>query len=196
MIVRDITIGMNEGGFWIFSDLTIKDSSFILPVTALTLSYLAFEISFIMSKKGGMLVFKNILQSMLILSVPLVLPLPAGVFCYWIPSSLFTVTQTLLLQTKTFNQILGIPIRETTKNIDTKFVTQIGNISIDNNIETSPINAPTSINSINTTISTLTTNSTAVSHLNVEKTTNSIATTVTDTTTNTSTVVIEEEKYK
>jgi YidC/Oxa1 family membrane protein insertase len=56
------------------------------------------------------LYIKDILQSILIFSIPLVIPLPAGIFCYWIPSGMFSISQTLLLRNPAFRKFLKLPL--------------------------------------------------------------------------------------
>jgi membrane protein insertase Oxa1/YidC/SpoIIIJ len=103
-----LELNLHEGGMFWFLDMTSKDESFILPLTALSLSYVAIEIAF--SKNLQMLRFlKDFFQTGIILSIPIISALPCGIFCYWIPSSLFALTQTLLLRhNKLFQKLLGM----------------------------------------------------------------------------------------
>jgi len=102
----------SAGTLW-FPDLTVKDRSFALPLMAVGVSYSALELAFRNSAAVGgaarfTLLLKDTFQCLLLLSVPFMLPLPCGVFTYWIPSSLCGVAQTLLLRTNTVQKFLNI----------------------------------------------------------------------------------------
>jgi YidC/Oxa1 family membrane protein insertase len=116
--IRDMVIhgpellGLANDGFGMFKDLTDKDSRCILPLAAAALSYTGLEISMNspsppstaaitdpnQNKNKFFFRLKDVLQSLLILSLPFILELPVGVFCYWIPSSTFMIAQSLLLR--------------------------------------------------------------------------------------------------
>lgn len=113
--VRDLLLktedyDLIDGGMMWFVDLASKDATFALPFTALALSYLALELGFgqTNSSKLGMFL-KDLGQSVVVLSVPLVTQLPAGVFCYWIPSSLFAIAQSQLLKGPYAQKIFNFP---------------------------------------------------------------------------------------
>lgn len=108
MVLRDPTETMDIGGMLWFVDLTIKDSTFFLPFSALGLSYLALDLA--LKPHGNVLLYlKDFFQSLMIISIPVILPLPAGIFFYWIPSSVFTIAQTQLLKQAAFRRLLRIP---------------------------------------------------------------------------------------
>jgi YidC/Oxa1 family membrane protein insertase len=110
---------LETGGLFWFENLTSNDYSFCLPFTALTLSYCALEYSFRGSKGRLPLFIQDFAQSMVILSVPLVLPLPTGVFCYWIPSSLLSISQTFLLRQPSFQKLMMLPELKKPKHLTT-----------------------------------------------------------------------------
>jgi len=86
--------GMTSGGISWFQDLTALDTTYILPVTAMGLTYLTIEQGW-----GFSPTIRNILQSAVIISSPFVLSqLPAGVFMYWIPSSMFGLAQSATIR--------------------------------------------------------------------------------------------------
>lgn len=113
--VRDLVIhgpeslGLEEGGALWFHDLTNKDRSFALPFTAIGLSYLAMEISLANVQGRLLLLLKDVVQSLLLCSAPLVASLPAGVFFYWIPSSCFGLLQSLALKNPRLVQLFRLP---------------------------------------------------------------------------------------
>lgn len=108
MVARDVTADIMDGGLWWFLDLSDKDPNMILPVCALGLSYLALDLS--LPEHGRILrSIKDLLQSVLLVSTPYVMMLPTGVFCYWIPSSLFMIAQVHALRSPDVRKLLGIP---------------------------------------------------------------------------------------
>jgi YidC/Oxa1 family membrane protein insertase len=109
MITHSDNYDLLEGGVLWFVDLSSKDPTFLLPLGALSLSYLAMELGFGKNQKGAGMLFKDGLQSLVLLSVPFVTTLPAGVFCYWIPSSLFAIAQSQIIKGPYAQTLLGIP---------------------------------------------------------------------------------------
>lgn len=113
--VRDMVIhapidyDLDLGGIGWFVDLTDKDRTFILPLSALGLSYAALEVTLYQSKGKFILFIKDFVQSILILSIPVITNLPSGVFCYWIPNGLFSIGQSLLMKNRQFQEIMRIP---------------------------------------------------------------------------------------
>ena len=92
---------MYDGGLFFCRDLTYMDKSFALPLLSMSASYFALEYSMHGSSgKGnrGMLILKDALQSLLVVMIPAVMQLPAGVFFYWIPSHFIGITQTYMLR--------------------------------------------------------------------------------------------------
>ena len=114
MINGDFRSQLQDGGFAWFYDLTQQDTSFLLPFVAISISYIALENSFLAGTTGGnqarfLVLVKDIFQTLLLVSIPIVSSLPAGVFFYWIPSSLFGIGQTLLLRNAQFLKLVRIP---------------------------------------------------------------------------------------
>lgn len=102
-------LGLHEGGTLWFTDLTEKDKTFYLPFTAISLSYLALEIAFANSSGKVIMLLKDVTQSLLLLVVPFTTSLPSGVFCYWIPSSVFGITQSIALKSPIIQKLLRLP---------------------------------------------------------------------------------------
>ena len=111
MIKNDINFkyGFDDGGLLWFMDLTMKDNTFILPFLAITLSYTALDIAFSNGKGKFFIYTKDFCQCITLLSIPFVIQLPSGIFFYWIPSSMFAITQSLLLRNPNFQKLINIP---------------------------------------------------------------------------------------
>lgn len=104
-IIEDIETG---GLFW-FQDLSERDKTFVLPLIATSLSYYAIEYATATQQGRIIVMFKDVLQCIIILSLPVVTQLPGGVFCYWIPSSCFGLAQSMVLRSPYFQKLLRIP---------------------------------------------------------------------------------------
>jgi YidC/Oxa1 family membrane protein insertase len=103
-------LGFQNGGISWFADLMQKDSSYVLPSLSVLLSYTALDIGFRGPNTGRILsILKDVIQSLLIFSTPGIFGLPAGVFCYWIPNSIFSIMQTTFLRNPNNMKYLGIP---------------------------------------------------------------------------------------
>eukprot|EP01031_Cornospumella_fuschlensis_P035787 gene35786-43405_t len=96
--VRDLVLhgpaalGLEAGGAAWFVDLSEKDGTLLLPLSAVCLSYANIDHALGGGAgKGGVLrLVRDGAQCLLLLSLPLTSTLPAGVFCYWIPNGLAT----------------------------------------------------------------------------------------------------------
>ena len=97
-----------EGALW-FHDLTAHDPTMFLPLTCIGLTYCSVELGFgALAKKSGdgsdgrpkSITFriKDTIQVVLIGAAPAIVYFPAGIFCYWLPSSILGITQTFALQ--------------------------------------------------------------------------------------------------
>lgn len=103
------SLGIESGGFAWFKDLTELDRTYALPITALGLSYTAIEIATGKAQGRLSLIIKDTLQTVILLSLPMVTQLPAGVFCYWIPSSCFAIAQSIALKNPAFQRFFRLP---------------------------------------------------------------------------------------
>jgi YidC/Oxa1 family membrane protein insertase len=113
--VRDMVINgsldlqLDSGGAFWFTDLSEMDKTFILPLYATFLSYMAIDLGTARAQGKLMMFIRDALQTIVMLSLPMVTQLPAGVFCYWIPSSCYGIAQSQMLKSPKFQKIFGIP---------------------------------------------------------------------------------------
>ena len=113
--LRDMIVGarradLSTGGMLWFEDLISKDPTYVLPLAAVGVSYLALEIALSKTDHSSTLRFtKDLFQSILILSIPFVVHMPSGLFFYWIPSSLCGIAQHVLLRDPWVMALLRIP---------------------------------------------------------------------------------------
>ncbi|CAA0838808.1 Mitochondrial inner membrane protein OXA1 [Striga hermonthica] len=100
-----------QGGILWFTDLTTQDTTYIFPV----LTALTFWINLELNLQGpaGSLtssIFRNLWRIFAVLTVPCTASFPKALFCYWIPSNLFSIACSLLLRKPEVKKLLGIPI--------------------------------------------------------------------------------------
>ncbi|GBG29640.1 Mitochondrial inner membrane protein OXA1L [Hondaea fermentalgiana] len=105
----------DQGALW-FMDLSAKDTTMLLPLVAVSLSYTTLERSFgrtvqvpgqPVSVTAGDVV-REVLQAMLVFGFPFIAQLPSGIFMYWIPSSAFGFCQNTLLKLPSVRAALGL----------------------------------------------------------------------------------------
>jgi YidC/Oxa1 family membrane protein insertase len=86
------------GGPGFASDLAQADPTFVLPISAVALTYLTLDLGQNRPPKGGMDRFRQGMQTVTLFSFPFVTAMPVGYFCYWIPSSMFSIAQNLVMR--------------------------------------------------------------------------------------------------
>ena len=103
--------GCATGGLWWFTDLTVPDPNYILPI-ACGLSFIAT----IESGKDQMIdsnpqhgpIIVNFFRAMAVVMVPVMTTFPAAMLCYWVPNNFITMTQSMVLRNETVKQYFGI----------------------------------------------------------------------------------------
>jgi membrane protein insertase Oxa1/YidC/SpoIIIJ len=99
-MVRSDVFDMSTGGALWFSDLGAVDSTMLLPAAAVGVTYWNLERAFGRSETVDVSqVFREVFQTGVMCSLPFVVNLPAGVFMLWIPSGLYTMSQSAFLNT-------------------------------------------------------------------------------------------------
>jgi YidC/Oxa1 family membrane protein insertase len=102
---------LSTGGLWWFTDLTVPDPTYILP--------LACGISFIATIEAGkdqMLdanpeygpTIVNAFRAMSLVMVPVITTFPSAMLCYWVPNNFITLVQSVTLRNDLVKKQLGI----------------------------------------------------------------------------------------
>lgn len=103
-----------EGGALWFTDLTIPDPTYGLPLLASATFLLTVEAGAAdgMEGQGDQMKkkMKNIMRAVAVIIVPFSGSMPASVFMYWTASNFFSLAQTLVLKIPGVKPALGIPI--------------------------------------------------------------------------------------
>ncbi|KAG0279437.1 Mitochondrial inner membrane protein oxa1l, partial [Linnemannia exigua] len=98
-----------EGGIAWFTDLTIADPTYVLPVAS-SLGFLA--IMELGSEAGGVAqpkAMKNVMRVMAVAMVPLTMNFPSAIFVYWLTSNVFTASQILFFKAPAVRKFFNIP---------------------------------------------------------------------------------------
>jgi YidC/Oxa1 family membrane protein insertase len=102
-----------EGGALWFTDLTVADPTYALPVIASATFLLTVEAGAADGMEGQpekmKKRMKNIMRGVAVVIVPFTLNLPAAVFMYWTTSNAFSLAQTMLLKIPGAKKALGLP---------------------------------------------------------------------------------------
>lgn len=102
---------MAEGGALWFTDLTLPDATYGLPVlTSLTFLAVVEAGGEAGQQQDGEQAkrMKNVMRGMSLVMIPLTMAQPCSVFVYWITTNLFSMTQTLTLKIPAVKSLFGI----------------------------------------------------------------------------------------
>jgi YidC/Oxa1 family membrane protein insertase len=102
---------MSTGGIMWFTDLTVPDPTYVLPIVC--------GISFLATIEGGkeqMIdsnpqygpVMVNAFRAMAVVMVPVITTFPAAMLCYWVPNNVITFLQSVTLRNGFVKKQLGI----------------------------------------------------------------------------------------
>lgn len=100
----------NGGALW-FTDLTIPDSMYILPI----LTALTFLVNVEFNMQEGMEgnpiagTMKKFSRGLAVLTVPFTMNFPQAIFCYWITSNIFSFAYGSVLKMPGVKNALGVP---------------------------------------------------------------------------------------
>jgi YidC/Oxa1 family membrane protein insertase len=100
-----------NGGLWWFTDLTVADPTYVLPLLC-GISFIAT----IESGKDQMIdsnpqhgpVIVNVFRAMAVVMVPVITTFPAAMLCYWVPNNFITMCQSMILRNDMVKQQFGI----------------------------------------------------------------------------------------
>lgn len=102
---------MQSGGIMWFTDLTIPDPTYILPITC-GLSFLATieagKEQMIDSNQQFGPVMVNAFRAMTVVMVPVMTTFPAAMLCYWVPNNFLTLVQSVTLRNAFVKKQFGI----------------------------------------------------------------------------------------
>ena len=110
LIVSPISHELAVGGMSWFLDLTDKDITYTLPFLAVMSSYTALSYSFYNTTNKFGLIISDTLHCILLICLPFYIELPCSIYCYWIPSSLYSILQTKIVRTEYFQKLFTIDV--------------------------------------------------------------------------------------
>lgn len=123
---------LTHGGMLWFTDLTVPDPYYALPVLASATFLATVELGAADGMEGQAedmkKKMKNLMRVVAVAIVPFTLSMPAGVFMYWTTSNIFSLTQTLVFKVPGVKKALGIPVHRVAggKGIGTMSTQTIG----------------------------------------------------------------------
>ncbi|KAH8551784.1 60Kd inner membrane protein-domain-containing protein [Umbelopsis sp. PMI_123] len=102
--------GFLDGGFAWFTDLSVKDPYYILPVLSsagmLAILETGSETGAANPQAAGM---KNFFRGMTVLMIPFTAWMPSSVFVYWVTNNIFSLGQFMALKAPSVRSALNIP---------------------------------------------------------------------------------------
>ena len=105
------SLGLETGGMLWFTNLNMPDPTFTLPIVAIILTSTSVHYSLKKSAREVLMIryFRNLMHVGLLASIPIVIQFPAGIFCYWIPSTITRIMQQNLLENERFRTLMVLP---------------------------------------------------------------------------------------
>lgn len=101
-----------EGMLW-FTDLTISDPYYVLPVLNSAIFLLTIELGAADGMQGQppemMKRMKFFMRILSVIFIPVTANFPASLFCYWVTSSCFSLLQSTLIKQKGIRSFLNLP---------------------------------------------------------------------------------------
>ena len=96
------------GSYGDFTDLTVPDASFLLPVyTAATFLFMVELGADGMDPQQGNMM-KNVMRGLAVCMIPFSMNIPQGVFMYWCTNNTWSLAQSAVLKNKSIKSSLGI----------------------------------------------------------------------------------------
>lgn len=103
------------GGAYFFQDLSVPDTTYVLPVFCATAFLLTIEMGGEMGEASQAKTMKNFLRLMALGMIPISMSFPCSVLCYWCTNNTYSLLQTTLLQQAFFRSAVGLPSLESMK---------------------------------------------------------------------------------
>ncbi|XP_076243835.1 OXA1L mitochondrial inner membrane protein [Calliopsis andreniformis] len=104
--------GLRTGGLWWFTDLTVCDPYYILPVMTSVVLYGIFQFSAASSAGiGNPIMAKYLFRAIPIIAFPFLINFPAAILCYWFSTNCISIIQIGLLKTPKVRKYFNIPER-------------------------------------------------------------------------------------
>jgi len=101
---------MKEGGALWFTDLSVADPTYALPVIAAGTFLLTIEMGGeVQNPQMDQKMMKNIMRGLGVAMVPLTMTFESGIFVYWVSTNLFSAVQIGTLKQPAVKKLLGLP---------------------------------------------------------------------------------------
>lgn len=105
-------VSMQSGGLFWFSDLTVADPYFALPLMTAATLLVTIEIGADSVAASDMdQTMRIVMRAMPVLMIPVIAKFPAAMLCYWLTSNAFSLVQVLFLRIPAVRQFFKVPAR-------------------------------------------------------------------------------------
>ncbi|KAG8235617.1 hypothetical protein J437_LFUL014875 [Ladona fulva] len=101
---------LKEGGLFWFTDLTVPDQYFILPIVTSATLWLTIEVGTDAAKltSSNMHMMKYVLRAMPVIILPFTMNFPGAILCYWVCSNFISLGQVAILRIPTVRDYFKI----------------------------------------------------------------------------------------
>ncbi|XP_076670372.1 OXA1L mitochondrial inner membrane protein isoform X2 [Andrena cerasifolii] len=101
---------LRTGGLWWFTDLTIPDPYYILPIITSLTMYTTIEMAMLTSGSMGNLgLGKYVFKAIPVIMLPFILNFPGVILCYWVSTNFISLLQVGVLKTQRLRNLFNIP---------------------------------------------------------------------------------------
>lgn len=101
---------MTTGGLAWFTDLTIPDPFYALPLITMATFFVTIELGVDGVRAATMTkTLRYVMRAMPFIITPFIINFPAGMLCYWLTSNLFSLAQVLFLKIEVVRNLFKIP---------------------------------------------------------------------------------------
>lgn len=107
--------GFVDGGAYFFQDLTVPDTTYVMPVVCAAAFLATIEMGGEMGETDQGKKMKNVFRGMAFLMIPITISFPCSVLCYWCTNNTFSLAQSTLFRQAGFRKMTGLPTLESMK---------------------------------------------------------------------------------
>ncbi|CAN0068098.1 unnamed protein product [Ectocarpus fasciculatus] len=106
--MQDYFPGYCEGGALWFTDLSVADPTYVLPVLNAFSFLLMVEVGADGMDQANKGMFKNVMRGLAVMMVPMTASMPQGLFVYWAANNVLSLAQSSVVKTQWMKNTLGL----------------------------------------------------------------------------------------
>ncbi|XP_008559221.1 mitochondrial inner membrane protein OXA1L [Microplitis demolitor] len=100
---------MRQGGLWWFTDLTVTDPYFILPIMTSATLAITLKLGIDGPKLETMGMMKYVIQAIPIIILPFTINFPSAIVWYWVSTNIYSLMQVSILKIPKIRELCKIP---------------------------------------------------------------------------------------